>query len=119
MGLVVGLETSTAVWSALKNAFAQSSQARKFQLEAELSLLQKGDMSLNDYLSKFKRLCNDLVAIGKPIGDEKNVFCMLKVLGQRYENFTSMLKLPIPSYENLIPLLQSHEAIKIAQISFP
>uniref|UniRef100_A0A7N2LKK2 Retrotransposon gag domain-containing protein n=1 Tax=Quercus lobata TaxID=97700 RepID=A0A7N2LKK2_QUELO len=106
LGLVVGLETSAVVWTALENAFAQSSQAREFQLEEELSLLQKGNMSLSDHSSKFKRLCDDLVAIGKPTRDEKKVFYILKGLGQRYESFTtSMLKPPIPSYANLIPLL--------------
>lgn len=117
LGHAVGLETSAAVWKALENAFAQSSQAREFQLEAEISLLQKGDMSLTHYLSKFKRLCDDLVAIGKPISDEKKVFCLLKGLGPNYDSFTtSMLKPPIPSYTDLIPLLQSHEAIKQAHV---
>ena len=106
LGLVVRLETCAVVWTALEKAFAQSSQAREFQLEEEISLLQKGNMSLNNHSSKFKRLCGDLVAIGKPTGDEKKVFYMLKGLGQRYERFTtSMLKPPIPSNANLIPLL--------------
>ncbi|KAA8542406.1 hypothetical protein F0562_023459 [Nyssa sinensis] len=120
LGLVVGLETSAAVWRALENAFVKSSQPREFQLETELSLLQKGDMSLNEYLTKFKRLCDDLVAIGKPIGDEKKVFFLLKGLGPRYESFTtSMLKPPIPSYTDQIPLLQGHEAIKMAHSLSP
>lgn len=78
LALVVGLETSAVVWSALENAFAKSSQAREFQLKEELSLLQKGDMSLNDHFSEFKRLCDDLVTINKPTRDEKKVFCLLK-----------------------------------------
>ena len=61
-----------------------------------------------------------ILAIGKPNGDEKKVFCLLKGLGPRYESFTtSMLKPPIPSYSDLIPLLQSHEAIKMAHSPSP
>jgi len=38
------------------------------------------------------------------------VFWLLSGLGPEYESFaTAMLKPPVPSYADLIPLLQSHE----------
>ncbi|KAJ0017431.1 hypothetical protein Pint_11324 [Pistacia integerrima] len=65
---VIGLDTSAQVWAALKEAYAQSSQERQFQLNQQLTL------------------------------------------GARYEPFTtSMLKPPMPSYNVVIPLLQSYE----------
>ncbi|KAJ0035335.1 hypothetical protein Pint_24392 [Pistacia integerrima] len=67
-------------------------------------------MPLNDYLSKFKGVCNNLSAIGFPIDDKTKVFSLLNGLGARYEPFTtSMLKPLMPSYAEVVPLLQSYE----------
>jgi hypothetical protein len=55
-------------------------------------------------------ICDQLNAIGKPVVDQNKVFWLLSVLGPEYESFaTAMLKPPVPSYADLIPLLQSHE----------
>ncbi|KAJ0100628.1 hypothetical protein Patl1_21736 [Pistacia atlantica] len=51
-----------------------------------------------------------LAAIGHMVADKNKVFSLLKGLGARYEPFTtSMLKPPMPSYNEVIPLLQSYE----------
>ncbi|GMY38131.1 UBN2_3 domain-containing protein [Fagus crenata] len=53
---------------------------------------------------------SQLNAIGKSVPDQKKVFWLLNGLGPRYESFsTAMLKPPVPSYNDLIPLLHSHE----------
>ncbi|KAF8406182.1 hypothetical protein HHK36_008262 [Tetracentron sinense] len=48
LGLVVGRETSEKFWSTLKEAFAQSSQERKFQLLYELQHLSMEKMTEGD-----------------------------------------------------------------------
>ncbi|KAF8401648.1 hypothetical protein HHK36_012594 [Tetracentron sinense] len=86
LGLVVGLDTAANVWKALENAFAQHSKEREFQLTQQMSLLRKG----------------------KPVPDQNKVFSLLHGLGHGYETFvTTML---IPSYLDIVPMLQSHEA---------
>ncbi|KAF8392751.1 hypothetical protein HHK36_023100 [Tetracentron sinense] len=108
--LVVGLETARDVWSTLKKTYADDSQAREFQLTQQLQLLKKGDTSLYDYISKFKGICDDLGAIGHPVADKNKVFWLLQGLGPKYESFTtSMMKPPVPTYVDIIPLLQSYE----------
>uniref|UniRef100_A0A2N9H082 Uncharacterized protein n=1 Tax=Fagus sylvatica TaxID=28930 RepID=A0A2N9H082_FAGSY len=83
LGTVVGLTTSLDVWKALSNAYSQDSQAREFELLLKLQEKKK---------------------------DTKKVFWLLNGLGPRYESFsTAMLKPPVPSYLDLIPLLHSHE----------
>ncbi|GKV46780.1 hypothetical protein SLEP1_g53748 [Rubroshorea leprosula] len=111
LGIAVGLETSLEVWKALEDHFAQSSQDREFHLMQELSSIQKGDDTLNEYIRKFKYICDELSTIGKTISDKNKVYWFLQGLGPSYENFvTTMLKPPISSYKELIPLLKSHES---------
>ncbi|KAK2988460.1 hypothetical protein RJ640_007490 [Escallonia rubra] len=110
LGLVVGLITAGKVWKVLEEAFAQDSQEREFQLVQNMTMLRKGTDSINEYIGKFKFICDNL-AIGKTVPDNNKVFWLLQGLGHRYEKFvTIMLKPLVPSYNDIVPLLQSYEA---------
>lgn len=39
-----------------------------------LMTLKKGNLSLDDYLKKFKSVCDSLAAIKKPVNEIKKVF---------------------------------------------
>lgn len=108
LGLVVGLETSADVWSALVESFAQDSQEREFYLNQKLQFHSRKDCkSMAEYIRIFKEICDDLAAIGQPITDRQKVFGLLKGLGTGYESFiTTMMKPPTPTYKELVPLLQ-------------
>lgn len=61
-------------------------------------------------MREFKSICDQFNAIGKPVPDQSKVFWILSGLGPKYESFaTTMPKPQVPSYVDLIPLLQSHE----------
>ncbi|KAG5226662.1 Retrovirus-related polyprotein from transposon [Salix suchowensis] len=109
LGLIVGLDTSYAVWEALKNAYAQDSQEREFTLRQQITYLRKEDnTTITEHIRTFKGICDNLSAIGKTIPDQEKVFCLLTSLGPHYETFTTtMLKPPRPSYTELISQLQS------------
>lgn len=109
LGLVIGLDTAHAVWEALKNAFAQDSQEREFTLRQQMTYLRKEyQTTITEHISKFKGLCDNLAAIGKPVPDQEKVFCLLTSLGPHYETFTTtMLKPPRPTYSELISQLQN------------
>ena len=105
LGMVVVLDTSSNEWNALLYQFAQESQKREFCLLQQLQLLRKGNLAICEYVRAFKAICDDLSTIGKPLDDRRKVFDLLKGLGLGYESFcTSMLKPPIPSYTELVPL---------------
>ncbi|KAK2981980.1 hypothetical protein RJ640_007572 [Escallonia rubra] len=79
-----------------------------------MTMLHKGTYSINEYIGKFKSICDNLTAIGKTVPDKNKVFWLLHGLGHGYENFvTTMLKPPVPSYNDIVPLLQSHEACNL------
>jgi hypothetical protein len=110
LGTVVGLTTSLDVWKALSNAYSEDSQVREFELLLKLQEKKKDSITLTDFIRNFKLTCDQLNAIGKSMPDQKKVFWLLNGLGPRYESFsTAMLKPPVPSYNDLIPLLHSHE----------
>ncbi|KAI9181727.1 hypothetical protein LWI28_017918 [Acer negundo] len=118
LGTVVGLTNSFEVWTALTNAYSQDSQAREFELNLKLQEKKKESTSLIDYIRECKLTCDQLNAIGRPVLDQNKVFCLLSGLGPQYESFTTaMLKPHIPSYNDLIPLLYSHELRNKSQLS--
>ena len=109
LGIVVGLDTSVEVWNALVHAFAQVSNDRRLELKKRLTTIQRGSAPLQDYLRRFKTVCDDLATIGKSIPDHKKTFWLLSGLGKGYEMFTTtMLRPPIPPYEEVLILLEAH-----------
>lgn len=66
---MVRLKTTSEVWIALTDAYARESQEREFYLRSQLQIFKKGSSSISNYIRKFKGLCDDLAAIGKPIED--------------------------------------------------
>jgi hypothetical protein len=109
LGLVVGIDTAYAVWTALKDAYAEDSQEREFTIRQQITYLRKEeDKTIAEHIRIFKGLCDNLAAIGKPVPDKEKVFYLLTSLGPDYETFTTtMLKPPRPSYSELISQLQS------------
>ncbi|KAG5222667.1 26S protease regulatory protein [Salix suchowensis] len=72
LGLIVGLDTSYAVWEALKNAYAQDSQEREFTLRQQITYLRKEDnTTITEHIRTFKGICDNLSAIGKTIPDQE------------------------------------------------
>ena len=51
------------VWENLKKILAASTTVRKLQLRQELSNLQQRDLSVADYTSKIKDICDSLASI--------------------------------------------------------
>lgn len=66
--------------------------------------------SLGDHLRTFKESCDSLASIERPKQDKLKVFSLLNSLGAIYEPFTTSMLTPLmPSYAELIPLLQGFE----------
>jgi hypothetical protein len=75
LSLVVGLETASAVWEALKNAYAKDSQEREFTLRQHVTCFCKHEnQSMKKHIHTFKSLCDSLAAIEKLVLDNEKVF---------------------------------------------
>ncbi|KAK2656860.1 hypothetical protein Ddye_009912 [Dipteronia dyeriana] len=82
-----------------------------------LMSLRKGSKTLDEYLKEFKSICNNLVAIKKPVSDQDKVFQFAHGLGLKYIDFrTAMLtKPPYPSFSQFMLALQGYEQTIHAQ----
>ncbi|OMO50392.1 hypothetical protein COLO4_38092, partial [Corchorus olitorius] len=114
LGLVVGLDTSAEVWTALQDTYAGSTQKHEFALEQKLRRHHRDRFStMQEYIREFKEVCDEFAAIGKPLPDKEKVFTLLTGLGKDYEAFvTTMLKPPRPTFYELMSHLKSHEIIR-------
>ena len=75
LGLVVGLETTSTIWKALKNDYAKNSQEREFTLRQHVTCFCKHEnQSMKKHIHTFKSLCDNLAAIGKLVLDNEKGF---------------------------------------------
>jgi hypothetical protein len=75
LSLVVGLETTSVIWEALKHVYAKNSQEREFTLRQQVTYFCKHEkQSMKKHIRTFKSLCDSLAAIEKPILDNEKVF---------------------------------------------
>ena len=109
LGIAVGLNTAFEVWNALVHAFARVSSDRSLALKQWLTSITRGTDTLAVYLRRFKAMCDDLAAIGKPVPDHKKSWWLLNGLGKEYEVFTTtMLRPPVLPFSEIVTLLESY-----------
>lgn len=85
LGRVVCCTTSDHIWITLEQLFTGSSRARVLQLCFQLQLINKGSMSINDYILKMRRVADNLNAAGQIISDEDLILYILGGLGSEYD----------------------------------
>lgn len=103
------------VWQSIENQILPTTIEKEQLLNEKLTSLKKGNMSLDEYLKKFKGLCDSLDAIKKPMDDTSNTFQLARGLGAKYKDFrTAMLaKAPYPTYNQFVVAPQAHEQMMI------
>lgn len=75
MYLVVGPDTSRAVWDSIEKALASSSRACVLNLLSQLQRLRHGVAIVTKYLGKTQVLVEELTLVGRPISlDEQNLY---------------------------------------------
>lgn len=84
---------------------------RELILHHKLEVLRREQCeTLDDYLTKYKTVCDELAAICKPLTENQKSFWMLNGLGSNYQMFTTMiLRPPLLAYSKLLSMLHSYE----------
>ena len=67
-------------------------------LEAELRSLQQGDMTINDYYTKLKRLAGQLCDIGHAVSEPSQVLNLLRGLNPRYRYIKPVITSKYPPH---------------------
>ena len=87
LSYVQDAQTSKGAWENLKKVFAASTRARKLQLRQELSNLRQRDLSVVDYTSKIKDICDSLASIEVNIEESEMVQICLRGLAPKFKAF--------------------------------
>ncbi|KAH9672322.1 retrovirus-related pol polyprotein from transposon RE1 [Citrus sinensis] len=111
LSLIVESQSAEEVWQSIEEHMLPATKEQESWLRDGLYSLKKGNIKLEEFLKKFKSICDDLAAIGKPILDEDKVFHLARSLGPKYSDFkTAMLtKPPYPNLKQFITALKNHE----------
>ncbi|KAF8389144.1 hypothetical protein HHK36_025837 [Tetracentron sinense] len=113
MSMTMDRQNAFEVWTVLEESYAHKSKNREWQLREELQVLKRDSSSISDHVRKFRAICDQLSAIGSPVLDTDKVYWFLRGLGPEYHTFvtTTLSKPPIPSFQEVVPSLLSHELL--------
>ncbi|KAL9432356.1 hypothetical protein AB3S75_027393 [Citrus x aurantiifolia] len=117
LSMVIGLQTAREIWLTVEENMLPATKEQETWLKDSLYSLKKGSSKLDEFLKKFKGLCDKLAAIGKPMNDDDKIFQIARALGPKYADFkTAMLTKPLyPSLKQFINALQNHEHTVIVE----
>ncbi|GKV34540.1 hypothetical protein SLEP1_g42906 [Rubroshorea leprosula] len=104
------------VW--LKGHYLASSKEQELHLKGELAIKKGDNESLENFIRKFKGICDSLVAIPKPLDDLDKVFQLSRVVGTRYQpyNLAVLSKAPYPTFSQYSTrLLNNERDIQVAK----
>lgn len=88
---VVTVSTAAQLWKALEEMFSSRIRARAINTRIALSTTKKGNMTVNEYITKMKALGDEVAAAGKPLDDEDMVSYILAGLDADFEPVVSAL----------------------------
>lgn len=109
--LIATARTSTEVWKKLSTLYASRSRTRAIQLKEEITLIQRGNQPIHEYLHAIKALANEIALIDHPISKDDLTLYVLNGLGPEFREIIAPIWTCKCSlvYEELHDLLVSHE----------
>ena len=110
--LIATAKTSHGAWKKLKTLYASRSRTRAMQLKEELTLIQRGNRSITDYLHAVKALADEITIIDHSISDDDLTLYVLNGLGPDFREIAAPIRARESSltFEELHDLLVGHEA---------
>ena len=100
-----------------KKSCCPTLKTMKHNLKSSLYAQSQGTLSLEEYLRKFKEICDKLAAIGKPVSDVDKVWIVSKGLTSKYKEFriAVLSKPPFPSFNQFTMSLQNFEQVYLIE----
>ncbi|GKV07645.1 hypothetical protein SLEP1_g19392 [Rubroshorea leprosula] len=111
LSLVVGCESALQIWRCLEEHYLASSKESELHLKGQLATKRGDGESLDDFIRKFKRTCDNLAVIRKLVADLDKVFQLSRVVGTRYQpyNIAFLSKAPYPTFNQYTASLLNNE----------
>jgi uncharacterized protein (DUF2132 family) len=89
--LIATAKTSHEAWKKLKNLYVSRSRTRAMQLKEELTLIQRGNRSITEYLHPVKTLADELAIIDHPVSDDDLTLYVLNGLGPDFREIAALI----------------------------
>ncbi|GLT52666.1 hypothetical protein SLA2020_259920 [Shorea laevis] len=111
LSLVVGCDSAFQIWKSLEDHYLASTKEQEMHLKGQLAVKRGDGEPLEEFIRKFKRTCDNLAAIRKPLEDLDKVFQLSRVVGARFQpyNLVVLSKAPYPTFTQYIAGLQNNE----------
>ncbi|RYR50965.1 hypothetical protein Ahy_A06g026019 [Arachis hypogaea] len=87
LAYVIACETSRSTWIALENLFDAQSSVRADYLKTSLQDLQKGSLTMIDYIAQKRKLANSIAKCGYIVQEQDLKNFIFKGLDSSYNNF--------------------------------
>ncbi|XP_041001671.1 uncharacterized protein LOC121247374 [Juglans microcarpa x Juglans regia] len=87
--LIATTKTSHEAWNKLKMLYASRPRIRAMQLKEELTLIQRGNRSISDFLHVVKALADEIAIIDHPISDDDLTLYVLNGLGPDFREIAA------------------------------
>ena len=72
LSMTISVNTTYQVWCSLEEQLLPNTKENEAQLKDNLYALTKGSLALEEYIRKFKNICDKLSTIGKLVTDRQN-----------------------------------------------
>ncbi|XP_042958154.1 uncharacterized protein LOC122293729 [Carya illinoinensis] len=110
--LIATTKTSYVAWKKLYNLYASHLRTWAIQLNEELTLIQRGNLSIPDYLHAVKALADEITIIDHLISDDDLTFYVLNGLGPDFREIAAPIRVRETSlvFEEVHDLLVGHES---------
>lgn len=111
MYLIVGCSTAKDVWEWLEEAYLQATKYKEFQFKQQLQSVRLGTKKIDEYIKKFKGICDSLAAIHKPVDEDSKVVDFSRGLGLKYKTFKTVMlgKAPYPTLNQFVNALRGFD----------
>lgn len=111
LSFIFSMDTTFYLWQAIEEHLFPAIKEKEIFLNDSLMTLKKGDFTIEDYIRKFTGLWDNLVAIGKPIGDLDKCFHLTRGLGLKCQDFclAMLSKQPYSFFTQFTLALKAHK----------
>ncbi|KAL4272896.1 hypothetical protein GQ457_13G028570 [Hibiscus cannabinus] len=118
---LVGAETSAAIWTTVQKLYSNFSTTKIMNLHCRLRALKKGTLSIREYTTQVKEICDLLATSGSPVAEVEQIATILNGLTAEYEPFVAAMTVSRESYtlESVTSALHDAESRILDSVRVP
>ncbi|KAL4278665.1 hypothetical protein GQ457_03G003390 [Hibiscus cannabinus] len=118
---LVGAETSAAIWTTVQKLYSNFSTTKIMNLHCRLRALKKGTLSIREYTTQVKDICDLLATSDSPVAEVEQIATILNGLTAEYEPFVAAMTVSRESYtlESVTSALHDAESRILDSIRVP